>query len=210
MKHSTNRLFSLGAIVAAALMAGCVPPSAIKPVDNLSQIDNGKVIVVGKIELTPELEPDEQVLGSSYEEYRNLALVITDTELRQPADQLGIGALTRRINAPLGDNFFVSHEAQPFFILRSWLVMNAEIKVVSPNYVHVPGNAPLLGMFGIDVQPDDRAIYIGTIRYHRDTFFGTEKVEVIDNYQQAKNEFASKFGEQVQLRKSLAMPVMNN
>lgn len=210
MTFPGKRLHSLCLLLAATVMAGCVPPSAIKPVDNLSQIDNGKVIVVGKIELVPELEPDEQVLGSSYEEYRNRALVITDTELRQPADELGLGALTRRIDAPMGDNFFVSHEAEPFFILRSWVIMNAEIKVVSPNYVHVPGNAPLLGIFGIDVQPDDRAIYIGTIRYHRDTFFGTEQVEVIDNYQQAEAEFASKFGDQLELRKSLANPVMTN
>lgn len=199
MINLSMRLAALGSLVAATLlMVGCVPTSAIKPVENLNHIDNDKVIVVGKIELTPELEPDEQELGITYEEFRNLALVVTDTELRQPEDQLSIGDLTRRIDAPLGDNFFVSHDAQPFFILRSWVIMA------------IPGNAPLFGMFGVDVKPDDKAVYIGTIRYHRDTFFGTEKVEVIDDYQQAKAEFTSKFGEQVRLRKSLAMPVMSN
>ncbi|WP_166263511.1 hypothetical protein [Marinobacter caseinilyticus] len=208
MTRICSRYAGLGIVLACSLLAmGCVPSSSIKPVENLTQVGTGSVIVVGKIELEPGLAPDEQVLGSNFEEFRDLALVITDTELRTPNETMSLGDLTRRINAPMGQTFYVGHEAQPFYILKSWVVMNAEIKVVSPSATPVPGNAPLSGIFKVEMTPGDRAIYIGTIRYHRDPFFSTEKVEVIDDFAQATIDFKQKFGTQIALRKSLAQPI---
>lgn len=204
MKQRIDRLGILSAFI--LLLAGCVPASTITPVDSLSQVGNDQVIVVGKVELDPALSREEQTLGENYEEFRNLALVITDNELR-PTPTLGLGDLAKRINAPLGETFFVGHPAEPFYILKSWVVMNAEIKMVAPDAAPVDGNAPLFGTFAINVQPGDQAVYIGTIRYHRDTFFGTEKVEVVDDYTRANAEFTRKFGGHISLRKALAKPV---
>ena len=107
----------------------------------------------------------------------------------------------------MGSPFFVAHETQPFFILKSWVVMDARIRMVAPNAVVRPGNAPLHGVFGVDIQPNDQAVYIGTLRYHRDEFFTTKKVEVLDRFAQANTAFTEKFGRDVTLRKSLAVPL---
>ncbi len=193
--------------LALSVLAGCVPPSSIKPVESVDQLPAGKVIVVGQVELVPALAQDEQLLDESYEEFRNSALLITDTELRNPEPTLTIGGIRRSINADMGSPFFVAHDTQPFFILKSWVVMDARIQMVAPNTVVRPGNAPLHGVFGVDIQATDQAVYIGTLRYHRDDFFSTEKVEVLDNFTQANIAFTEKFGEGITLRKSLAVPL---
>ncbi|MBW3567944.1 MAG: hypothetical protein KY410_08325 [Proteobacteria bacterium] len=177
--------------------AGCVPASSIKPVDSLAELGAGDVLIVGKIELDPPLAPDEQALREGYEEYRNAVMLITDDELRDAGD-LAYGDLSSRMQVTFGEAFFVSHEAAPFHILKGWVVMNLE-----PG-----GSAPLYGIFRVDVRPDDKAIYIGTIRYHRDDFFGTEKVVIKDDYATAQAEFRRKFGDAVKLRKALVTPII--
>lgn len=188
------------------LLAACVPTSRIQSVEKLADVPAEETVLVGRIELDPPLKPGEQKLSERYAEFDRLALVIVSEEPR-PMDRLALGDLKQRINAPFGQHFFVNHPARPFYILKSWVVMQAEIKVQSPNARTDDGLAPLLGMFRVDVQPGDKAVYIGTIRYHRDEFFGTTRVVVRDDYASANAEFQRRFGRAVTLRKSLAVPV---
>ncbi len=192
--------------VAALLLTACVPTSRIQPVEKLADLPSGDVVLVGRIELDPPLKAGEQKLSKRYAEYERLALVIVDEEPRE-MDRLGLGDMKQRINAPLGQNFFVHHPARPFYILKSWVVMQAEIKVQSPNARMEDPLAPLQGLFRVDVRPGDKAVYIGSIRYHRDEFFGTTKVVVRDDHAAANAEFQRRFGTGLSLRKSLAVPV---
>ncbi len=192
--------------VAALLLSACVPASRIQPVEKLADLPSGDVLLVGRIELDPPLKPGEQRLSQSYAEYERLALVIVDETPRE-MDSLGLSDMKQRINAPLGQHFFVNHPARPFYILKSWVVMQAQIKVQSPNARMEDPVAPLQGLFKVDVRPGDQAVYIGTIRYHRDEFFGTTRVVVRDDHAAANAEFQRRFGRGMSLRKSLAVPV---
>lgn len=191
----------------AALLAACVPTTRIQPVGKLSELSSGQTLVVGRIELDPPLRPGEQQLSESYAEFDRLALVILGDEPRE-TDRLALGDLKQRIDAPFGQHFFVQHPAEPFYILKSWVVMDARIKVYGGGSTPpADTNAPLHGLFRVDVRPGDKAVYIGTIRYHRDEFFSTTKVVVRDDYASANAEFQRRFGKGVSLRKSLAAPV---
>ncbi len=203
--HSLGRLLALGG--ALVLLSACVPTSRIKPVETLAEVQAGETLLVGRIELDPPLKPGEQKLSERYAQYERLALVIVGDEPRE-MDSLGLGDLRQRINAPFGKHFFVSHPAQPLYILKSWVVMYAKIEVSAGNSSRpADTTAPLQGIFRVDVRPGDRAVYIGTIRYHRDEFFGTTQVVVRDDYASANTEFQRRFGRSVSLRKSLAVPV---
>lgn len=193
-------------IAAALLLNACVPASSIKPVNSFADLGAGEVLIVGKVELNPPLGANEQVLGESYEEFRNAVILVTDNELRE-AGALGWGDLSTRIDAPFGEPFFASHKAEPFYLLKGWVVMNAKVEVMTPGESYAGGNAPLFGTFRVDAQPGDKAIYIGTIRYHRDDFFGTEKVEVKNEYTVARQAFRKRFGTGIPLRKALVIPV---
>lgn len=197
----------LPALAAALLLVACVPATRIKPVENAAEVPAGQTLLVGRIELDPPLAPGEQKLSERYAELDRVALVILGDEPRE-MDRLSLGDLSQRINAPFGKHFFVAHPSQPFYILKSWVVMYAKIEVRSGNSV-MPAdtNAPLHGMFRVDVRPADQAVYIGTIRYHRDEFFSTTRVEVRDDYAAAQAEFQRRFGKGMNLRKSLAQPV---
>jgi hypothetical protein len=201
---SFGRRLGAGALV--LLLAACVPTSRIQSVEKLADVPAGETVLVGRIELDPPLRPGEQKLSERYAEFDRVALVIVGDEPR-PMERLALGDLKQRINAPFGQHFFVNHPAQPLYILKSWVVMQAEIKVQSPNARTDDGLAPLQGMFRIDVKSGDKAVYIGTIRYHRDEFFGTTRVQVRDDFASANAEFQRRFGRTLSLRKSLAVPV---
>lgn len=201
---SFGRQLGAGALV--VLLAACVPTSRIQSVEKLADVPAGETVLVGRIELDPPLRPGEQKLSERYAEFDRVVLVIVGDEPR-PMERLALGDLKQRINAPFGQHFFVNHPAQPLYILKSWVVMQAEIKVQSPNARTDDGLAPLQGMFRIDVKPGDKAVYIGTIRYHRDEFFGTTRVQVRDDFASANAEFQRRFGRTLSLRKSLAVPV---
>lgn len=199
---------SIGVVVLAyaALLAACVPTSGIKPVDALSAVPVGHTVLVGRVELHPALKPGEQKLGDSYKEFADEALLIVDEELR-PVPEFRRGDLGERIDAPFGRLFFVELPAEPTYILKGWVVMDAQVEVVGPNEPPPDPAAPLAGAFKLDLKPGDRAVYIGTIQYYRDEFFSTQKVVVKDDYAAANQEFQRKFGKDVVLRKALAVPM---
>ena len=194
------------ALAAVLLLPACVPDSSIRPVDTLSAVSAGETVLVGRVELHPALKPGEQVLGDSYKEFENEALLIVGDELR-PVPEFDRDDLSQRINAPFGRPFFVSLPAKPFYILKGWVIMHAKVEVVGPNTVLPDPAAPLEGAFRVDLKPGDRAVYIGTLHYYRDEFFSTEKVVVKDDYAAANQEFQRRFGKDAVLRKALAVPV---
>ncbi len=50
------------------------------------------------------------------------------------------------------------------------------------------------------LKPDDRAVYIGTLRYYRDDYNTITKVEIVNDYARAKRAFYAKFGTSFKLR----------
>lgn len=193
-------------LAAALLLSACVPSSDIKPVESLTSLSKDQTLIVGRVELDPPLKPGEQELGGSYQEFADTALLIVDDEIRDVPD-FSRGDLSSRIDAPFGRYFFVSHATAPFYILKGWVVMHAKIEVASSNDASRVA-APLEGVFRVEVRPGDRAVYIGTLQYHRDEFFGTEKVVIKDDYAAANAEFQRKFGKGATLRKALVMPMV--
>ncbi len=206
MTHVSRGLAGLCLGGLALLFSACVPDSSIKQVETLSAVPAGETVLVGRVELHPALKPGEQVLGDSYKEFENEALLIVGDELRE-VPEFDRDDLAERINAPFGRPFFVSLPARPFYILKGWVVMHAKVEVVGPNAVPPDPAAPLEGTFRVELQPGDRAVYIGTIQYYRDEFFSTEKVVVKDDYTAANQEFQHRFGKGAVLRKALAVPV---
>lgn len=200
------RLIGGSVLACAALLAACVPASDINPVDKLSAVPSGHTVLVGRVELYPALRPGEQELSDSHKEYANKALLIVGNELR-PVPELTYGDLSERIDAPFDQWFFVELPAQPTYILKGWVIMHAKVKVLGPTAQIPDPAAPLEGVFKLNLEPGDQAVYIGTIKYYRNEFFDVDKVVVKDDYAVANTEFQRRFGRQATLRKRLAVPV---
>ncbi len=113
-------------------------------------------------------------------EHRNKVILLTDTKQRRIADP-SLGDYSGRIEVELGNTFYVRARREPFYVVRSEIWMG--MKTVGIEKMVIPAG------YKIDIRPDDRAVYIGTIRYHRDEFFSVDKVEVINDYKKEAAAF---------------------
>lgn len=205
MTKSIRALLPGALLLLLLFVSGCA--GAARPlVTSLSEVEPSEVIVVGKIVLDPPLEGGEQsletfsfasgglIINPSASNYRNCVTLLTDRENREITD-LSTSDYRGRIEAALGETFYVRAANEPFYVIRSeiWMSLtgNGMEKAILPSG------------YRIDIRPGDKAVYIGTIKYHRDEFFGTSKVELIDEFKKEQAAFRMKFGDGVKLRKAM-------
>lgn len=189
---SARRLFAT-AFLAVALAACAPAPRA--PVESLQTLGADEVVVVGRVELVPPLSKEEaKIRGAVIGDFENRMLLIADDKLRALPDEPRVADYAGRIEARIGDTFFVRSKSAPFYVLGGVLFIGVG-KGMQP--VHFPGGLQ------VDVKPGQRAVYIGTLRYHRDEFFEVTRMSVVDDYREANAQFGAKFGKQMPLSKAL-------
>lgn len=192
------RLAATGLLLIGALGA-CVGP-AREPVDSLSGLNGGETVVVGRIELVPPLRKSEQKLkGLGTGNFENKIILIADEQNRTLTDEPGMADYAGRIEAILGKNFFVRSDSKPFYILGGMMYLDLGGKEM--NRAYFPGGLK------VSIKPGDKAVYVGTVRYHRNEFFEITKAAIVDDYAAASAEFKKKFGAKYPLRKALLTTV---
>jgi hypothetical protein len=180
-------------------LSACAGP-AREPVESLFDLRGSDTIVVGRIELVPPLHKDEQkIRGLNSSAFENKIFVITDEQNRVLTKEPEVADYTGRIEATLGKNFFVRSNSKPFFIIGS--MMYLEIIGNEMNQAYFPGGLK------VSIKPGDKAVYIGTVQYHRNEFLEITKITINDDYDSANAEFKNKFGARIPLRKALLIQV---
>ena len=179
----------------AVLLAACAP-AARAPLTSLNALGSDEVVVVGKVELVPALRKGEQkIRGMVVGNVENTMLLMMDEKLRPLPEDPRIADYAGRIEAPIGSTFFVRSKAAPSYVLGGVLFL--DIGGSSLQKAYFPGG------FQVAARPGDRAVYVGTLRYHRDEFFEVTRITVVDDYREASAEFEAKFGKGQTLRKAL-------
>jgi hypothetical protein len=187
----TGRLIA----VAALALAACAPAPRT-PVNALGELGRDEVVVVGKVELVPALRKHEQkIRGNVVGNFENRMLLLMDEKLRPLPEDPRIADYAGRIEALMGSTFFVRSKAQPAYVLGG--IVFLDMGGNSQQKAYFPGG------FQLATKPGDRAVYVGTLRYHRDEFFEIQRITVVDEYPQANAEFQAKFGKGQALRKAL-------
>jgi hypothetical protein len=182
-------LLLLGALSACA-------GSAKMPVDSLFDLHGGDTIVVGRVELVPPLHKEEQkIRGLNSGSFENKIFVMTDEQNRVLTKEPVAADYSGRIEATLGKNFFVRSNNKPFFIIGA--MMYLELSGNGMNRAYFPGGMK------VSIKPGDKAVYIGTVQYHRNEFFEITNITINDDYDSANAEFKNKFGARTPLRKAL-------
>lgn len=191
-----SRARRLGAaLVLVVALSGCIVPPARDAVTSLESLRDGETLIVGRVELVPPLRKDEQKMQAlNAGSYANKMFLLADERARALQDEPKLADYSGRIEATLGEYFFVRSPNKPFYIL------GGVIFLTDANKAYFPGGAK------VSVAPGDKAIYIGTIQYHRDEFFNVTKVAIVDDYARASAQFKSKFGGRYPLRKALLAP----
>lgn len=160
--------------------------------------------MVGPVELVPPLTPAEQNLktGTS-ERFRNKAAGIFSNR-QFDLNNLPISIGNHAIMAEMGKEFFARQPRNDEIIYSgSFVLMNSTASqsgYMGRNVSVDMRRMNLPGGLKFQVKPDDRAVYIGTIRYHRDDFNSITKIEMINDYQRVNEAFKARFGNGINLR----------
>jgi hypothetical protein len=179
----------------SVLLAACAP-AARAPLTSLSALSSDEVVVVGKVELVPALRKGEQkIRGMVVGNFENTMYLMMDEKLRPLPEDPRVADYAGRIEALIGNTFFVRSKAAPSYVLGGMLFL--DIGGSSTQKAYFPGG------FQVAAKPGDRAVYVGTLRYHRDEFFEVTRITVVDEYREANAQFEAKFGKGQTLRKAL-------
>jgi hypothetical protein len=180
-------------------LSSCIG-AAREPMDSLSGLNSDETVVVGRIELVPPLRKDEQKLkGLGTGNFENKIILITDESYRVLTEEPGMADFAGRIEAILGKSFFVRSNSKPFFILGGMMYLDLGGREM--NRAYFPGGLKA------SLKPGDKAVYVGTVQYHRNEFFEVTKAAIVDDYDRANAEFKKKFGAKHPLRKALLTAV---
>lgn len=200
-KYRGGWKWSLG--ITILLLAGCA--GGVPHLQNISELSANEVVLVGRIELVPPLSDLEQELKTaSSGRFRGKGHAIIGDKLLD-LDNLPISAGKTSVLFEFGKDFFVRKERLPAYsysgsvvLLRSTAsssgYMGRDVSI-DTSQLKLPGRIRYV------LAPTDRAVYLGTLRYHRDDYNAIKKVEYIDEFTRVNQEFTRRFGTSVKLRR---------
>ncbi len=200
------RLLAALTVAASLAAAGCVTVS--EGVGSWGEIGADAVLLVGKIEIVPRMRPEEQTFRAGVDVFNTrrhhigrAILFMSD----QPRYQERTGDA---LNPPLEETYFLTVPRSRRFVVKGSVTMELVARAVTARQ-SVMDHTELLfpGPIELDIRPTDRAIYVGTLRLHRDEFHEVTRAEVHDHFQAAYADFTRKFGPDRPLRKALLKPL---
>ena len=178
--------------VAAIFLAGCVSVSE-KNVESLAELGSDAVLVVGKIEIVPPIKPEEQSYKAldpfnSKRHFMGRAVMFM-SDRREYQDYTGDA-----LNPPLQQTYFLKVPRTRRYMVKGSVTMAFALRTVSRRQA-VTEQTELLfpAPLEFDIRPADRAIYVGTLRLHRDEFHEVTRAEVRDDYARTAAEYRAKF-----------------
>ncbi|AAZ97022.1 hypothetical protein Tbd_1069 [Thiobacillus denitrificans ATCC 25259] len=184
-------------VVLCLALQACALPRPLPPATDL-KTEASEVIVIGKIELVPPIngEFEQRRYWNVFGEERMLNHVLMAT-----------GAKNRPVDASAfaGSDFRDSLEAEwgvPFIVKapRQRTFLNGAVTYLD---VREQDRLWFPGGYYFDVPEGARAVYIGTLRYHRNDFNRITKVEVVDERRDIAAALKTAGGAPLQVRPSL-------
>jgi len=196
--RSTRLLYPALALVLTCL-SGCSWLSYSMPAAQSAAIAADKVIVVGRFELDPPLDPEYEqkthwnVVGD--DTITNRLFMLTAPHAKPlDTDDPSLSDFKNNIGALWDTTFFVTGQRERTYFRAGMVVLDA---MSSNDRIWFPGG------YYYDVPADASAVYIGTVRYTQGDFYKIKRVEVRDDYAKAYAQFRQQFGASATLKKSL-------
>lgn len=203
-RHAPLLLLAL----AALLLTGCVKTAP--ELTDLGALKDGELALVGRIELVPPLREGEQHIvpgGTAKEEdVRNkVHFAIKDEYADYTGEQDGdflMAMLGMHIaTAEFDETVYATASYRPLHINSIFFYLKFDAPDATYEVLRLPAG------LRIDVQPGDRAVYFGTIRFHRNDFFDITDAEIVDEFEQERRAFRERFGDAHPLARRIAVPV---
>lgn len=172
---------------------GC---ATLEQMNDISELQNDEIVIVGRIELDPPLDPEteQNIKGIGTGKLKGSALFAIGNQFIDITEPK-ISDVKNYAVLPLEKDFNIRVPRHDKLIFSG-----ASIMIEMGQSMYLPGGLELI------TKPSDKAIYIGTIRYYRDDYNEITKVSLIDDYKKTNKEFSEQFGDAVKLRKASFKP----
>ena len=190
------------AFIVAASLSVCSYVAFSKTLKSIGSLDEDEIVLVGRIELVPPLEEFEQNLKTiGSKRYKNAAMFVIG---ERPVDVQNPGLRDGKYadGVKFGEDFYLRRKRSDTLIYSGSIILTNSSMVGHGRRTSVDVDRLILpGGLKYEVQPSDRAIYIGTLRYHRDDYNAITKVDLLDEFDKAKKAFVKQHGTSVTLRR---------
>lgn len=192
------------AVVAAAalVVASCVTVS--EDVTNTRDVGADSVMLVGKIEIVPPIKPEEQEYRAGWDAFNTKRHFIGRAILFTADTPQYRDRTSYALNPPLEETFFVKLPKAHRYVVKGSVTMSLVSRATSARTVSMEQSELVFpAPIELDLRPGDKAIYIGTLRMHRDEFHEVTKAELRDDYAVAMKEYRKRFADEPLPRKAL-------
>jgi hypothetical protein len=190
------------ALAASLAGAGCV--SVSENVASLGEVSGDSVLVVGKIEIVPPIKPEEQTYKAGWDVFNTKRHFVGRAILFMSDRPEYEERTSHALNPPLETVYFLSLQKDRRYMVKGSVTMELVNRVVSRRQVLTDQTELLFpAPVEFDVRPGDKAIYVGTLRLHRDEFHEVTRAEVRDQFSEAAAEFRRRFPGATLPRKAL-------
>lgn len=162
-------------------------------------LGENELFVVGKVELVPPLRADEQDLktGGSGRLKNRVYVFFSDRFVDIP--NLGLGAGKHAALVDLGKPFAIKRRGADSLHYSGgmiWMQSTASHSGYMNSRTNIQtGHLYLQSNYLYAITPTDKAVYVGTWRYHRNEFNQIKKVEYVDEYAQGLREYRQLIGD---------------
>ena len=176
-------------------LTACVQ-MGIKSVKSTADLGSDEILIVGKIKLVPKFDPTEQHLPSlmfGRDQVEGRAFVALGNEFKPLSEFATFSGVKNLASVEFRKTFMVAvKKTKP-------LIFSGAFFMISGNRAN--DHYLLPGGLKFNYKKNDRAIYIGTIEFHRNDYDEITKVNLIDEYKEANKVFKKIHGKKLKLKK---------
>jgi hypothetical protein len=199
-----RRIFACLSIASLTLgLTGCQHSPGGDGKDRL--VGDGEVYVVGRIDIIPPLSAAEQELRTiTSDRLKNRGYVLLSDQFID-MDKLGMGSGRHAVLVDMNKHFVVKrkrfqdmHYSGVLILMKSTATHSGYMgrtTTINTGQLRLPGKTIY------KIRPEDKAVYIGTLRYHRDDYNAIKRVQYVDEYNEALKEFHALHGSKIALRR---------
>ena len=187
----------LSACLTGVALVACA--AASPNISDMSRVSGDEILLVGKIELNPPLLKSEQNFsdGIGFDVFENgIGFYLGDAVVLPGVRYQGKRKSQHLVG--LGKDFFIkSARSAPLYYSAPFMRLSTD----PTDVMRFPG------ALRFEFPAGAKAVYIGTIRYHRNEYLEITKAETLDEFPRVRKEFEARFGRGVSLTRAKVSPV---
>ncbi len=197
----TARLEKLIPVFTLIVFSLCSYDAAAKQLKSLKSLAEDEIVLVGRVELLPPLEDFEQNLKTiGSKRYKNAAsFIIGERTVDLENPKLRDNKYADGVK--LGQDFYIRRKRNDTFFYSGSMILTSSVMGGVMDRIVLPGGLKYA------IRASDKAIYIGTFRYHRDDYNAITKVDLLNDFERANRAFIKQFGNGVKLRPRTAVVI---